>query len=243
MRDKWIRLLDLLDRKPRLLSFGFLIIFFTVGYKLTNHLPPWIGPFKPSLSYDSKIPFMEWAIPVYLSAPIMVLVCVHLIPYDEEGKALYRRMWVLGLMMMTFSLVVYMTFPTSYPREPVELEGFMEMMYRFYTYIDEPTNCFPSFHVSIPLYLTLAVTVVRPGSLWILLLFIWWGFIAFSTLATKQHYILDVVAGTVMATAFHRPLLYRNFWRRLRGLPPKEPKPGDPSYAETHFEQEESPND
>lgn len=67
---------------------------------------------------------------------------------------------------------------------------------------DHPDNCFPSLHVSLTVLASLIWAARRPGLT--IFLVAWVVLVAPSTLFTKQHVLLDVLAGAVLGGASFR---------------------------------------
>ncbi|MBI4042683.1 MAG: phosphatase PAP2 family protein, partial [Deltaproteobacteria bacterium] len=64
-----------------------------------------------------------------------------------------------------------------------------------------PTNCCPSLHVATVYICCLPYLYEQKGKF--ICLFLWASAIAISTLTTKQHYFIDIVAGLGMAVLMH----------------------------------------
>jgi membrane-associated phospholipid phosphatase len=112
------------------------------------------------------------------------------------------------LLVWCAAYLVFWRYPTVAPR-PVEVvgEGFGAWGLRFLYGADPPRNCFPSLHVAVSFVSALAVGLVnREVGRWAI------GsatLVALSTLFTKQHYVVDVLAGVAMALLAGRLLLRR----------------------------------
>ena len=102
----------------------------------------------------------------------------------------------LAVWMISFGF--FLLYPTIAPR-PAEVpgDGFAAWGLRFLYDADPPYNCFPSLHVAhsfvsaltcYRVHRKLGITAVLCAAL-----------VAISTLFAKQHYILDVVAGILLA--------------------------------------------
>lgn len=112
------------------------------------------------------------------------------------------RRYVVGLALLSgVSFIVFALFPVASPR-PANLEtsGFLI----FVTRLDGPLNAFPSLHAGCLIYnLALVRRLFRRRLFpWLAIgLLLWAGLILFATLATKQHYALDLVAGAALGWA------------------------------------------
>ncbi|MDA0648876.1 MAG: phosphatase PAP2 family protein [archaeon] len=108
-----------------------------------------------------------------------------------------------SFMSFVFLLFIQMAFFRYYPVEtPADWRDFSEIKQtrsvRFIQLVqkyDDNTNCFPSMHVSVATLVAfhIANNVAEVGNL----PFLFPVIIALSALWTKQHYVVDVVAGVV----------------------------------------------
>jgi len=112
------------------------------------------------------------------------------------------RRYIIGFTFLSVvSFVTFALFPVASPR-PVHLKasGFLI----FITQVDGPLNAFPSLHAGCLIYnLALVRRLFGPRlvPLVAVALLIWAGLILFATLATKQHYALDLLAGGLLGWA------------------------------------------
>jgi len=192
----WRRLTTLWRAKLRLtavlnvLFWGF-YLFLSRHALLPVHTLPmtwldrWAG-FQPHL----------WAW-VYESNFLLVGVVPWLIVSQEE-----LRRYAAGFALLSVvCFVVFALFPVASPR-PANLEASPFLI--FITRVDGPLNAFPSLHAGCLIY-TLAWARRLCGgrlNLWIAALLLAWAvLILFATLATKQHYALDLLAGGLIGSA------------------------------------------
>jgi membrane-associated phospholipid phosphatase len=93
---------------------------------------------------------------------------------------------------------------------PVEVSGddFATWSLRALYGADPPYNCFPSIHVAHSF--VSALTIARVHRRLGVVTLVSAGLVALSTLYTKQHYVVDVIAGVLLALA-----AYALFLRRL----------------------------
>jgi len=76
-------------------------------------------------------------------------------------------------------------------------EGFFAWSLQFIYHFDRPYNCFPSLHVGYAVLAALTCYRIHRG--WGIAALVYAALIGISTLYTKQHYIVDVVAGALLA--------------------------------------------
>lgn len=149
----------------------------------------------PEIALDRLWPLEpEWMI-VYGSLYVFIVVLPLMV---VRQPALRRRAMQAFLMVMVVSYVGFLLYPTAAPRPAhVVGDGFSAWSLR-HTYLVDPLyNCFPSLHVAYAFVSALTCFRVHRGvgaaaGLWAAL-------IGISTLYTKQHYVVDVIAGTLTA--------------------------------------------
>lgn len=150
---------------------------------------------RPELALDRAIPLEPVWILAYGSLYVFVVVLPLLV---VRGRPLIRRAMQAYLLVMTLSYAVFLAYPTSASRlEDVTDDGFGAWTLRILYSIDPPYNCFPSLHVAYAFVSALACYRVHRG---VGAAAVGWAaVIALSTLFTKQHYVADVIAGTLAA--------------------------------------------
>ncbi len=127
-----------------------------------------------------------------------IFLLTGIIPWLIVSRDELRR-YVLGFALLSVvSFLFFVIFPVASPR-PASLEASPLLI--FITRVDGPLNAFPSLHAGCLVY-NLALLrhlfgrrlnpfVAGP-------LLIWAALILFATLATKQHYALDLLAGGLL---------------------------------------------
>lgn len=151
----------------------------------------------PALAIDRLLPLVPVAALVYgalyaflIALPVLVI---------QTRELVHRTVWAYLAVWIT-AYVCFLVYPTVAPR-PTQVigSGFAGWGLRFLYEADPPYNCFPSLHVAHSFVSALAchrvhrtLGRVATGCA---------SLVAISTLLTRQHYVLDVIAGTVMALA------------------------------------------
>jgi membrane-associated phospholipid phosphatase len=134
-----------------------------------------------------------WA-PIYLSYFLFPFLPMLVIRQEE----LIRRTFLAWLMVWIVGYACFLVYPTVLPRPIGEIgEGFFAWFLRGIYDADAPRNCLPSLHVASPFVAALACWRVHRGVG--LAAGLWASLIALSTVFTKQHYVVDVVAGIFLA--------------------------------------------
>jgi membrane-associated phospholipid phosphatase len=189
----------------------FLAIVATVLYLGSNHFhyfPPRVLPFW---WIDEVVPFVPMSVWIYISEylffPVVYFTCKDLV---NLNKYFYSF-----LFLQTLSVLIFIIWPTAYPRDLFPLTHQMDsatyFVFNLLRTADTAANCCPSLHVS-SVYLS-AFIFLDDQKRRFPFFFVWGSLIAASTMTTKQHYMVDVIAGFLMALAtywiFHRYISYR----------------------------------
>jgi membrane-associated phospholipid phosphatase len=163
-------------------------------------------PHVPALSLDARIPQQPAWVLVYGALYLfLILLPVFVVRHEE----LIRRTVFAYLTVWIAAYVCFFFYPTVAPRsdDTVVGDGFAAWGLRFLYASDPPYNCFPSLHVAHSFVSALGTYRVHRGL----------GIVAsvcalvvgLSTLFTRQHYVLDVLAGILLAFASYA-LFLRN---------------------------------
>jgi membrane-associated phospholipid phosphatase len=165
-------------------------LYFVIG-ELTRNWPA----YAPAIAWDRAVSLQPAWMLVYGSLYVFVVI-MPLLVVREPG--LLRRAMQAYLSVMVVSYVGFLLWPTAAPR-PADVpgEGFSAWSLRLAYSIDPPHGCFPSLHVAYSCVAALACYRVHRGVG--VVAGLWAALIGVSTLFTKQHYIVDVIAGALAA--------------------------------------------
>ena len=149
----------------------------------------------PALALDRLIPLAPtWALVYGTFYAFLIVLPVFVL---QQQELIRRTVWAY-LTVWTVAYICFLLYPTVAPRpSTVAGTGFVVWGLRFLYGADPPYNCFPSLHVAHSFVSALTCYRVHRGvgataAMWAAL-------IGVSTLYTKQHYVADVIAGTVAA--------------------------------------------
>jgi membrane-associated phospholipid phosphatase len=163
----------------------------------------------PAIALDRAIPLVPAWIVVYGSMYVFVLLPLILI----RDRRLFHRALQSYLFVLVVAYVGFLAYPTITPRPGVVTGGGLAAWALRLNYaLDTRYNCFPCLHVAHSFVSALSAYRVhrRVG----MAAAVWAALIGVSTLFTKQHYVVDVIAGTAMAVAAYA-LFLRRFPRDL----------------------------
>jgi membrane-associated phospholipid phosphatase len=143
---------------------------------------------------DGKIPFVPQLALVYFSTYIFVIQPFIIL---TEARQFYWMLVSFGTITVIASLI-HAIVPSKIERNEILLDadGFSGKLINLFQKTCKPYGNFPSMHVALSVPVVGANFMVlgpTAGSITL----VWAILIALSTLYTKQHYILDVLAGLI----------------------------------------------
>ena len=160
----------------------------------------------PELSWDRALPLQPtWGL-VYGALYMFLIVLPVFVVREEEHV---RRTFWAYLAVWVAAYACFVLYPTAAPR-PAEVpgDGYAIWGLRFLYDADPPYNCFPSLHVAHSFVSALTCSRVNRRVGYVALISA--SLVAVSTLFTKQHYVLDVIAGIVLAVGAYALILRRH---------------------------------
>ena len=146
-----------------------------------------------AIPLDSKIPFVPQLALVYFSTYIFVLQPFFIL---SEARQFY---WMLTsfISISVIASLMHAIVPSMIKRnETKEADGFSGQLINLFQKICKPYGNFPSMHVALSVPVV-GANYIAAGPYAGSFTLVWAILIALSTLFTKQHYILDVLAGLV----------------------------------------------
>ena len=183
---------------------AFTWLFFIGYFHLLNH-PAYRVFVMPLTALDHLIPFVPQALFAYLSLWLYVGVAPGL-------QLTFRELVVYGLWVGALCLTglgLFYLWPTQVPPLALDvsaLPGFATLQG-----VDKAGNACPSMHVAVAMFTAIRIEqVLRDigAPQWLRLVNrVWFLAIALSTLAIRQHVVLDAVAGALLGIAFAVPSL------------------------------------
>lgn len=176
-----------------------LTLAFCVPYFLLQHVVIFPVRRLPLSLLDLSVPFSPGWVWIYQS----VYIFISIVPWFASSTDDLHR-YARGFLLQAYiGFAVFLLFPIAGPR-PDAATG--DLMFRLLLAYDSPLNSLPSLHVGLAVYTVLVavrlsrdrlpptarVAVVAVASLWC-------AAIAYSAIATRQHYAIDLPAGAVLA--------------------------------------------
>ncbi len=173
----------------------FIALFFAAYFYLLSN-PAYPPTTMPVLWLDRQIGLQPLALPLYLSLWLYVSLAPALLATPRELFAHARAMTAMCLA----GLVVFYFWPTTIP---VAASGWA-MPADFLKSIDAAGNACPSLHVATAVFsgawLARALRGIDAPRAIRVANALWCAGIVYSTLATRQHVVLDVLGGLALGT-------------------------------------------
>lgn len=194
----------MVTEQNKAITIGLAYLVFCILYLGAPHLALRSPTPVPHLPLDGIIPHTPLAVWVYLSQFGLLLCAIWYAP-----NPISRSVTLYSMLLVTIlSAFVFIVFPTVLERSVIETDGLTALLWRGLYLADVPGNCFPSLHAA------LAILAVFPlwqrGRRARIVAPLWAGAIIYSALATKQHVVLDILAGVILAL-FCRLVVSRHF--------------------------------
>ena len=165
---------------------------FLIWYVLPNRTSPLREAVNVQFGFEHYIPFIPAAVIFYLAFFPYVLSLWRIKNYGQYLN-LMRAIAVLG----AISGIIYLIFPSTMPRPPAPSGDIFGLALGLFQTADLPYNLFPSLHVSFAILTALVKIYLAPRTrLWN---WVAAGLIVLSTLLVKQHAVVDVVGGAIVA--------------------------------------------
>lgn len=203
--------------KNKHVVFVATVAFTIIVYSLLNHFLFFKPRTLPFAYLDESIPLIPEMIWFYVSMYFMMLVVF----LQIKSLAVLNRAFYAYIYLQISAFAVFFFFPVGFPRELFPLPDTMDMgtkfLMDFIRQSDAPYNCFPSLHVGSSFLCTLILWHEHKMKCGVA--FVWTCIVTFSTMATKQHYMVDAVGGVIFAF-----VNYFVFFRVLQLEAPKQPE-------------------
>ena len=149
----------------------------------------------PFSAVDRLIPFSSGMVWLYLSIDLLMPIG----PFLMNRRADLLRYSSGVLLISLVADIVFIFWPTACPRPAgAETTG----LYGLLVAVDGPSHALPSLHAAFAVYSAACGARVfyelglHPA--WRLALWVWVMLILYATLATKQHMLVDIIAGSAL---------------------------------------------
>lgn len=146
------------------------------------------------LPLEPRIPIIPEAQYVYLIGYLLPLVVI----VELRDAGVVVRLWVAWLLTIAVAFGAFLAFPVEVPRPALQGHSPATVLLAMQYAADKPYNAFPSLHAATSLLIWLSCRQRVRRRVVLLLLVV---AISISTVLVKQHYVLDVIAGWLLAVA------------------------------------------
>jgi membrane-associated phospholipid phosphatase len=191
---------------------AFTWLFFIAYFHLLRH-PVHVPTVMPLTALDRWIPFQPEALFAYISLWVYVGIAPGL--QLDFFELLVYGLWVGALCLS--GLAIFYFWPTQVPPANLLTSGLPG--FALLQGIDASGNACPSMHVAVAVFTAIRLhDVLRQAgapTVWRVVNGVWFLAIAWSTLAIRQHVVLDVLAGAALGIGFALASLR---WRPAPGL-------------------------
>jgi membrane-associated phospholipid phosphatase len=212
--DLWRRVRRLFILK--LFGVTAVITLFFIGYFHVLRHPVHAVTTMPTTTLDALVPFQPWMLGAYLS----LWFYVGLAPGLQLTLAQLRVYAVWSIALCLTGLGLFYLWPTAVPPFEISTVAGSEA-FEMLKGMDASGNACPSMHVAFAVFsaawLAQVLKAIRVPAPLQLFNIAWLLAISWSTVAIRQHVVLDVVAGALLGGAFA--------WLSLRWRPDDEVPP------------------
>lgn len=164
-------------------------------YQVVNRYPVFEPRLLPLTSLDVAIPFAPALLPLYVAyLPLFWWTGVR-----AEDDETFLRFFYATYFQLLVSVVIWVLFPVTMSREIYYDGAAYNWADTFWRWFDAPNNCLPSLHAANGL-LFIEFNWNRPARWFHTLLALG---VIFSTVLVKQHYVMDLVAGSCLYLLAH----------------------------------------
>lgn len=167
---------------------------------------------------DRLLPFWPPSAAVYLGCYLFWVLNYILIARQEKKEVC--RFFSADFISRVVCLACFLWFPTTNCRPAVEADGFWNRVMLFIYAADAPDNLFPSIHCLVSWFCYIGIRGKKEIPVWYQgASFFMAALVCISTLLTKQHVIIDVIGGVLLAELCFllgkKPAVYGTYERLL----------------------------
>jgi len=196
MQDK------ILKTSQKILMIGWIILLHMILYFLVNLINskrPESDFFIYSLSIDKSLPYLSWTWTIYYFGDVYITIGAALIVWRLNSKEFKNAILVYTGMIFSGALIQVL-FPAQapWPEKIAPSHLFFHDLVKM-----KPFACFPSMHVALAVFPACLLFSITKNKLIRILSTTTAALISISTVTLKEHYIMDVLSGLVLALIFH----------------------------------------
>lgn len=215
----WRMVVESVTRPYRVTAPMVLLVSLVPFYIFLPEIFPPAVRSAPELPLDRRLPLVPvWALVYGALYAFLILLPVFVV----RDEAHIRRTVYAYLFIWITAYVFFVAYPTIAPRPQRFVgTGFAVWGLRALYSSDPPYNCFPSLHVAHSFVSALTCYRVHRGLAHVAMVCA--SLVAMSTLLTKQHYVVDLIGGVLLAAI--------SWWVFLRKAPRVDDERAAPAVA------------
>ncbi len=175
-------------------------ILFLAVYNLCNYITSlrtdvsvWV------FEWERQIPFVPLMVIPYMSIDLFFVAAPFMLG-EERDLLVFRRRIAAAILSAG---ACFLLFPMRLAFERPHAEGLLGAVFNPFVAVDKPFNLLPSLHIALRTILADAYARHTKG-IWRFSSHVWFSLVGFSTILTKQHHLVDVAGGFILAIiVFH----------------------------------------
>ena len=181
-----------LEHVIRRVSVGFIVcIWILAPYILLQQFSLYEVTWLQETALDKMVPVYLGAVYIYFSYYLILAWAGFAV-----RRAVFVRFMKAVCMVALVSHLCFFFFPTGVSREGIDMSN-APLLYEWLVGWEKPRNCLPSLHGSLA---TLAMFALwQKGTISGMIASCWWAGVMWSTIALRQHVIIDLGAGILLA--------------------------------------------
>ena len=180
----------------------FALLFAVAWNQSVYYFSRWIAGswhhYDMTLPIDEWFPLVPWTTVIYFGCYLFWAINYGLCAMREKEKS--HPFFAADILAKAICLVLFLAVPTTNVRPEIVGDGIWEESMRMLYASDAADNLFPSIHVTVSWLCFIGVRNRKDIPLWYRVLSLIMALaVCVSTLTTKQHVIVDVVAAIAIA--------------------------------------------
>lgn len=188
-------------------------LFNTLIYTGTRLISAGHKHYDMTLGLDKDTPYIQWTVLIYFGC--FAFWALNYIIIGSISREHCYRFCVADMLSRVVCAIFFIFLPTTNVRPAVVGEGFIPMCMRFLYWIDPADNLFPSIHCLVSWFCYIGIRGQKKIPLRYRIFSLIAAFAVFvSTLTTKQHVLVDVISGVLIAEVLYRLSQHFNWWEK-----------------------------
>ena len=176
----------------------FVVVWNQVIYSATMVITRSWMHYNWEFKIDQKIPFLPWTVSIYFACYIFWIVN-YILSVRQDKESAYRFLGA-DILAKAVCLLCFLLFPTTNIRPEIVGNTIWDELMRFLYQVDSASNLFPSIHCLVSWFCFIGVRGKKNIPKWYQAASCLMAIMVFiSTLTTKQHVVVDVIGGIILA--------------------------------------------